>query len=149
MSVYTNWICVCVCVCVCVHELKWWVNIYCMQCITYIKGLSHLNCGSVCDCMHSTTLITPSLLHRLHSKLLNVSYWFKGWSFMCFLHAISIGQRSTNFPVWHFNTWQFHVYLATGHVQNISIPDSFMYTWLQVMYRTFQYLTVSCILGYR
>jgi len=81
--------------------------------------------------------------------------------------------------IWHFNTWQFRVYLlkvvymtfqyltvlcisATGHVYDISIPDSFMYTcyrsciwhfntWqfhvylLQVVYMTFQYLTVSCI----
>ena len=41
-----------------------------------------------------------------------------------------------HFNTWHFNTWQLHVYqYATGHVYDISIPDSFMYTsMLQDMY---------------
>ena len=88
-------------------------------------------------------------------------------------------EMSYTWPV--ASSWQFHVYLlrvmymtfqyltdscilATGHVYDISILDSFMYTcyrsciwhlnsWqfhvylLQVMYMTFQFLTVSCILA--
>ena len=34
---------------------------------------------------------------------------------------------------------------ATGHVSDISIPDSFMYTYYKSCIMTFQYLTVSCI----
>ena len=34
---------------------------------------------------------------------------------------------------------------AIGHVCNISIPDSFMYTCYRSCIMTFQYVTVSCI----
>ena len=47
--------------------------------------------------------------------------------FMSFPQVISIVQRSTKLPVWLFNSWKFYVFL------------------LQVMYRTFHYLTVSRI----
>ena len=40
------------------------------------------------------------------------------------MHAICTGQRATKLPV------LFQPYLlCTGHVYDISIPDSFMYTW--------------------
>ena len=43
-------------------------------------------------------------------------------------------------------SYSSHLFLCTlGNIHDISKPDSFMYTMLQVMYMTFQYLTVSCI----
>ena len=64
---------------------------------------------------------------------------------ICYPHAVCMGPRATKLPI-----------PATGHVFDISIPDSFIFNLLLVMlrahnyallvmYMTFQYLTVSCI----